>query len=586
MNIFNKLKELDWPDGRSIRTLGLTNAVINETSFLDEGVKMTQRLSCIYMGLKTPPLCSVCGEPNTYSTKKLYKGNPYAGWTLYCSKECTYESEDRMENFRNSMIENHGVPYSGMSKDLTEKRYETMEREHGAKHALQVDEIKQKQYDSMVCEYGGYTFESPVLSKKARGTMVREYGVEHARQNAELNQKAINTTKEYHGGDSPMSSAIVRMKVSSSLKNKSPEERKAIREKIRASSMKTKNRDHYSQSHITDDAYDILNSSDKLGNLYDELVTIDACSRFLGVDGKTIKSRLDFFDIPITRTFMESTGERELKNFISSLDVDFIENDKVVLDGLELDILIPSYNLAIEYNGVYWHSTKFKDKFYHMDKTDSCMLVGIQLIHVWDDDWKNPVKRKIIERMIRYKTDRVDKVVGARTLKIESTVPSDSNKFLDEFHIQGGSKGNFRYSLIDDEGEILSTIVFKDKRNGDFELVRFASSTPIAGAFMRLVSHFKKNHMWNTITTFADKGVSYGRMYEMCGFEKHDLGRPQLWYTDGKIRYRRERFMKHKLSSIFDNVDLSKTEEEIMRDNGFYSIYDAGMIKYVLRNNP
>ena len=34
----------------------------------------------------------------------------------------------------------------------------------------------------------------------------------------------------------------------------------------------------------------------------------------------------------------------------------------------ELDIFIPEHNLAIEINGIYRHSDKFKDEKYHINK--------------------------------------------------------------------------------------------------------------------------------------------------------------------------------------------------------------------------
>ena len=55
---------------------------------------------------------------------------------------------------------------------------------------------------------------------------------------------------------------------------------------------------------------------------------------------------------------------------LTSYDWEFTEHylynakempNKKELDSQELDFYIPDLNLAFEYNGIYWHSTKFKD---------------------------------------------------------------------------------------------------------------------------------------------------------------------------------------------------------------------------------
>ena len=49
-------------------------------------------------------------------------------------------------------------------------------------------------------------------------------------------------------------------------------------------------------------------------------------------------------------------SENEVKDFIKSLGINFIENSRNIISPLELDIYIPSHNMAIEYDGLYWHN--------------------------------------------------------------------------------------------------------------------------------------------------------------------------------------------------------------------------------------
>lgn len=70
------------------------------------------------------------------------------------------------------------------------------------------------------------------------------------------------------------------------------------------------------------------------------------------------------------------------------------DNDRTVLgDRLEIDIHIESLNVAIEYNGIYWHNEKIhpKTRVKHDKKEKRCKEKGLQLIVVWSDDYtKDP----------------------------------------------------------------------------------------------------------------------------------------------------------------------------------------------------
>lgn len=69
-----------------------------------------------------------------------------------------------------------------------------------------------------------------------------------------------------------------------------------------------------------------------------------------------------------------SKGEKEIVNYIKSIYNGIVlENDKKIIHPYELDIYLPEINIAIEFNGTYWHSSKCgKDKNYHLKKSKLC----------------------------------------------------------------------------------------------------------------------------------------------------------------------------------------------------------------------
>ena len=62
---------------------------------------------------------------------------------------------------------------------------------------------------------------------------------------------------------------------------------------------------------------------------------------------------------------------------------------------------IPSHNVGIELNGIYWHKEKFAGTISHYDKWITAQKVGIQLLQIWEDDWK--YKPDLIKRILAHK---------------------------------------------------------------------------------------------------------------------------------------------------------------------------------------
>ncbi len=112
-----------------------------------------------------------------------------------------------------------------------------------------------------------------------------------------------------------------------------------------------------------------------------------------------------------------SKTEETLSNFISSLIFTTIQrNNREIIKPKELDIYLPEQKLAIEYNGIMYHShgtnswsafnnpISIPDK--HLNKTKACSALGIDLIHIFEDEYLN--NQKVIEQLIRRKLNVED----------------------------------------------------------------------------------------------------------------------------------------------------------------------------------
>jgi len=212
---------------------------------------------------------------------------------------------------------------------------------------------------------------------------------------------------------------------------------------------------------------------------------------------------------------------------------------------MELDIYIPKLNIAIEFNGVYWHSEVFKNKDYHINKTKICKSSGIELLHIWEDDWKN--KRPIIESMILNKIGITPNKIWARNCEIrEINDVKISREFLNENHIQGYSNSKFKIGLYH-KNELISIMTFSKKRK-NMELVRFCSklNTNVVGGSSRLFKYFIRKYNYDNVISYSDISFFSGGMYEKLGFTLDGSTPPNYWWVVDYTRKHRFNFNKKK----------------------------------------
>ena len=278
-----------------------------------------------------------------------------------------------------------------------------------------------------------------------------------------------------------------------------------------------------------------------------------------------------------------SNAESEVADFVRSLGVDILTSNRSVLKGRELDIVVPERGVAIEYNGLYWHSTRFQGQNDHRDKTLAANDAGLQLIHVWEDDWRD--RRPVVERMVARKLGAsTESRVNARQLVTKNVSASESRQFLDATHIQGSVGGRVRLGLYD--GNTLhSLMVFRHRKGDVWELARYATDAIVRGGFSKLFKAFLAQENPQQVVSFSDNGVSDGSLYESQGFVRDGEIPPDYMYLVGsqrehKFNYRKARFEKDPNLRFEQGL----TERELAELNGLERIYDAGKVRWVWSN--
>jgi hypothetical protein len=277
-----------------------------------------------------------------------------------------------------------------------------------------------------------------------------------------------------------------------------------------------------------------------------------------------------------------SAGEMEVLDFIKSLGIEATSDFRI--GKKSYDIKVDNY--LFEYNGLYWHGEDIqKESNYHINKCNIAVENGYQLINIWEDDWID--KQDIVKSIIRNKLNRNENKIFARKCDIREVSSKDNMNFCIKNHLQGSISASVRYGLYFND-ELVSLMTFGKKRKvlgqnsseGEYELLRFCNklNTSVVGGASRLYKHFIKNYNPRVIISYANCDISDGGLYEKLGFKKKGHTGLNYWWVRDRKKYHRSNFMKHKL--VERGADPNKTEDEIMKEEGYYRLYGTGNLKY------
>lgn len=305
-----------------------------------------------------------------------------------------------------------------------------------------------------------------------------------------------------------------------------------------------------------------------------------------GVHVQTVYRHLNILGI---RDPYKSYAEMELVGFLQSLGITNIIRNTRKLISKEVDIYLPDYNMAIEYDGVFWHHEDVPhiNKEYHSAKFKECEKKGIQLITIFSSFWNN--KKDIVKKLLRNKLGLDnDNAIFARKCNVVEVKCKDIKDFLNCNHVQGYTTSSINLAL-EYEGNIVAVMTFGKirsrtalgKSEDGFELIRFASSNRVIGGASKLLKYFIRQYNPVKIISYSNNEWSTGNLYSTLGFTlEHEIS-PSYWYVyrDG-ILLHRYNFAKHKL--VKKGYDEKLTEREITKSMKLLKVWDCGKKRWVL----
>jgi len=479
-------------------------------------------------------------------------------------KICACGCGTELKNEKNTFIRGH----SNRSELVKQKKRQKCLQKYGVTNPSQLDSVKDKKKTTCLEHYGSTHYMKSQLGKDAVKTTIQaRYGVDNIFQHEE-------TKKKIH--------------------EKWMNKKEDIVKKI----VNTNKRQFYNN----------LINGVRLNNKFIPLFTQ---KEFIGVGkikyrfrclkcGSVCDSDLDDGKLPrclICHPFITSGGqskiEYDLISFLRKYEPDLIVHDRKTVYPLELDIFIPSKNLAIELDSLYWHSElNGKHKNYHKYKTDICKNKNIRLIHIFDDEWLN--KPKIVKARLKYILGKNKYKFGARECVIKEISTGIKNQFLNKYHIQGKDRSSIKLGAYY-KNRLVSVMTFAQLRKAlgsntkldHYELSRFCTikNFSISGVANKLFKVFCEQYKPIEVITYADLRWNTGNLYQNLGFMLKHVSRPSYWYTkDYTNRIHRFNFRKDLLREKLVQFDPNLSEWNNMKNNGYDRIWDCGNLVFVYKS--
>ena len=523
---------------------------------------------------------SECSNINCDNLVKR-KGNKY------CSHSCATKSNERVslekrkqtclekygvehpsqnlqikEKIKQTNLEKYGYESHNSSEIIKEKKTKILLGKYGIKNVSQIEEVQEKKKQNYLDKYGVvYPFQNKEIQEKIKQKNLEKFGVENPAQNKEINNKIKQTNLDRYGVENPLQNKDIRVKVRKTLFKNTYFK---LKEKFK-------------------DRMEFLFSLEDYGGTKDSKYNfkcLDCNSIFEGFLLNGLLPRCPICN-PIIKGF--SKVEKEVVDWLISLNINnVIERDKSSIPPYELDIYLPDYKIAIEFNGLYWHSeiNGSKNKQYHLEKTEQCLEKEIQLIHIFEDEWLD--KQEIIKSIILSKLGLCVKMY-ARDFFFDEVNKKIGQDFLEKNHLQGSNlRITHFYGLYycNDLIQIIGIGKSRYNENYDYELIRSCTvlNTTVIGGFEKLM---KNSPLQGSIISYVDRRYFNGNSYKNWEY----IGKTESNYFYIKnhcfVRESRLKYQKHKLPKLFPDVyDINLTEWEIMQLAGYDRIWDCGNLVY------
>ena len=550
--------------------IDLYNDIFDKTKWMKEDTSYSERMYCYHNNINEYPKCAVCGNDTKFIQSY--------GYTKTCCGKCNSIYNSRIKlNFSDEKKKDIKERTSQTRLNFSDEKKKDI-KERTSQTRLNFSDEKKKD-----------------ILNKMKLTCTKRHGVDNIFKKKEYIKECI---KNKYDVNNPSNLKWVRKKISE--KQKIIQNLPKTREKIKQTNLERYGVEHYAQSdeyknkskqtnlerygvlnhkqlHYNEETRNALSSGDNLRE-YIKLHNIKSnpeLSKSLNIQECTSLQYLKKYNIQGLINRNISHYEDEITSWLNEFNIN-ITNNKRIINNKEIDIFLPDYNIGIEFNGNYWHSDIFRDKRYHQQKSTEAKNNDIFLYHIFEYEWKNN-KEKIKKHLANILNLNKNKIYARKCIIGEIEDNKIKKEFLNKNHLQGDDKSTIKIGLYYDNQlvEIMTFCKPRFNNNYQYELSRLCtvSGCNVIGGADKLFKYFLKTYNPKSIISYSNFAKNVGSIYNKLGFDYINLTDPNYVWCKNDIVLSRYQTQKSKL--LKDGF-VGNTEDEIMKSQGFFKIYDCG----------
>lgn len=466
-----------------IQNLGMDIALITSTA---EAVYLWKNK------VQELPLCPVTKEKLNFGSGQyaLYSRNGANILSSIKNKGKT-RTQEQIEKIKQTTLEKYGVTAAVLLPEVRKKSAEAKKLKAEERKKAREEELsnnpplsrKEKYHKTMTERYGGPTMKSFLemnprseeskknSTEKAKQTWLEKYGTDNPQQTPDIRNKTKQTNQEKYGYACYLNT---------------PEQKKM---RAHQDNIKT----YHNFSRFADYCTPMFTLEEWLAD------TKALFTWKLTKTGKTYEAR--YWGYAPHGRFQHSSIERTIHQMLEDWGCDFVKSDRQIIPPKELDIFIPSANIAIECNGEFFHSDQRLGQSYHDEKRNDCEAKNIQLLQFFGKEIGE--RPKAVKSVIRNALKMNSRKIHARKTKVCRVSSFYARKFYEKYHIHGfcGASVHYGLSLNGRIVQMLSISPARFEKNpNDKEIIRSATvynfnvMGGLFGLFNKFVLFYKRTY--------------------------------------------------------------------------------------------
>lgn len=222
----------------------------------------------------------------------------------------------------------------------------------------------------------------------------------------------------------------------------------------------------------------------------------------------------------------------------------------------EIDMYIKPLNLGIEYDGLPWHSTKYRTKEQQLAKGMELLHEGIRLIRIFEDEWIN--RKEQVKEYLKYQVGKVPDNYYTSDCTIEHISQEDAMAFHNSRQVKIVGQSDINKALHY-KNKIVAVISL-DSTDKGLKLTCFSSAFKSVQASKKLLGAVIQDTQTKYIEAYMDNRLEDAKTYKYMGFTNSvKIETDPMYWKDG-----------------------TNTRELAPAGEGHYQIYDDGLTKWEL----